>query len=306
MPRQRIRQQQSRKPDPVDDQKLPSEIADEITSVDAQSFLGRVISQIRLIIGTEKWSDAVPLSLSEIMLGGGGGVVSRDSNGLAPQMTTVNSMLVDDGGTHPVWRPITTDDVQPGFNASLSSGGTLEIGALLVNPAFTASYTGGAPTSAQLSDTNGNPPVNLVTPFTSVVDPHTFTKTVNNATVTFTLSATKGAVTKTPSVQYVWRPRVYWGIGALAAPDSAFVNALAHSVLASARQRTLTMSPVANRMYYAIPIGYGMPTFTIGPFTGGWSLLATVAVTNAYSVSQSYDVWVTDNDITGDFDVVVT
>lgn len=66
MPRQRIRQTESRKPDPVDDQQTPAEIADEASSLDGQSFLSRLISQLRRAMGTENWTDVVPTSLQTL------------------------------------------------------------------------------------------------------------------------------------------------------------------------------------------------------------------------------------------------
>lgn len=307
MPRQRVRQDQIKRPDPADDTLSPDQIADN-SGNSAQNFLERIISQIKQILGMPNWHDIPPVTLVDIVLGGAGAVVSDDNNGLAPRTNgEAGEVLIDDGGEHPVWRPISSDDLAPAFNASLSGGGTLEIGQSVINPAFTASYSGGSPTSATLTDTEAHPPVSLSAPYTSAVSPHTFQKTTNNATVTFTLSAVKGGTTRTPTASYVWRPRLYWGIGAAQGSyNEAFIEALASSALAANRLRTLSLNPSNERMFYAIPTSYGTPTFTIGPFSGGWSKVATISVTSAYGATQNYDLWATDNDVTGPFDVVVT
>lgn len=67
-PRQLLRLFESRRSESFDDQKTPAEIAaSETASDNHQEFLEFVLSQIRQILGTDNWHDAVPVNLAEIL-----------------------------------------------------------------------------------------------------------------------------------------------------------------------------------------------------------------------------------------------
>lgn len=253
--------------------------------------------------------DVTTVEVAETIAIGGGTstVVTSAANGLAPLTANVaGQVLFDDGAGGVVWRAISASDIVPAFAASLSGGGTLEVGQSVVNPAFTASYTSGPPTSATLTDSEGSPTVTLTTPFTSVTSPHTFVKSSNNASATFTLHATKGASTQTPSASYSWLPRVFWGVGS-GVDTEAEIEALANSALASSRARSFTVAPgVGEYIYYAFPDSYGAATFTVGGFAGGFTDMGTVSITNAYAVTQTYRLYRSTNPNLGSTDVVVS
>ncbi len=257
--------------------------------------------------------DAATKAYVDAHAGGGGGtddIGSADAPGLAPAMAGAAShVLVDDGNTEPTWRQLTMDDIAPAFNASLSGGGTLEVGNSVVNPAFTASYTGGPATAATITDNDGNPPLTLSSPFTAGTMPHTYSKTANNASVTFTLSASKGAINDTAQASYAWRPRVYYGVSSNGSGNSeAFIEALASSALASSRATSLSVNAGSGEyIYYAYPASYGAATFTVGGFEGGFDLIsATISVTNAHGVTQDYRLYRSTNPSLGSTNVVVT
>lgn len=239
--------------------------------------------------------------------GSGGAVVTTTANGAAPAMgVTSSAVMVNDGGSNPVWRQLSMDDILPSFAASLTGGSTVEVGDSVVSPALTASYTGGPPVTAVLTDTEAHAAINLSTPFTAVTSPHTFTKTVPGATATFTLTATKGAVVRTPTTAIAWYARLFWGVAAAGGTSEAFIEGLASSALAASRARTLSVSPSSNRVYFALPTTFGTPTFTVGGFAGGFTLVATTSVTNAFGVTLSYNLWCSENDLTGSISVGVT
>lgn len=257
--------------------------------------------------------DAATKSYVDAVAGSGGGgsaeLVDDDSPGIVPHLESLQGAVLFDNGDNTVsWRQITQDDIQPAFAAALSGGGTLEVGQSVVNPSFTVGYTNGPPNSASLTDTEGNPTINLSSPFTAVTSPHTFSKTALNATVTFTLSATKGAVTRQSTAAYAWRPRGFWGVGAIPGSlNEAFVEALANSGLQSSRARSFTLSTSAGEyMWYAYPASYGAATFTVGGFSGGFILAGTVSVTNAYGVTQTHNVYRSTNQNLGSQAVVVS
>lgn len=110
------------------------------------------------------------------------------------------------------WRQLDQDDVLAGFSiTSFGGGSTVEIGATVTNPAFTASYSA-LPVSAAITNTDGtSSPTNLTTPFTSGTVVGSFHKTTQTA-VTFTLTAV-GTTTKTATQAITWLPRVFAGVG---------------------------------------------------------------------------------------------
>jgi hypothetical protein len=107
---------------------------------------------------------------------------------------------------------LTLDEIAPAFAISSFSGGsTVEIGATVTNPAFTASYSS-LPTSAQITNTDGlGSPLILTTPFASGTVLAAFTHGTQTS-VTFTLTAI-AATTKTSNQSINFYPRVFGGVG---------------------------------------------------------------------------------------------
>lgn len=125
-------------------------------------------------------------------------------------------VLTSTGGPGPA---LTNSDWEPPGGFAITSfaknhGATFEVGNTDVNPAFTASYNQ-LPDSAEIIYTQqpGSPLV-LLTPFTSGTILETFTSNVNGATATFTLSATKGATTKTSVLTDTWADALLFEIAA--------------------------------------------------------------------------------------------
>lgn len=110
------------------------------------------------------------------------------------------------------WRQLDQDDITPGFTiTSFIGGGTVEIGATVTNPAFTAAYSA-LPTSAQITNTDGiDSPLALTTPFTSGTVVGSFHHTAA-ATVTFTLTAVETS-TETATRTLVFAPLTFGGVG---------------------------------------------------------------------------------------------
>jgi hypothetical protein len=112
---------------------------------------------------------------------------------------------------------LTMDQILPGFSIDSfsASGGTVEVGASVVNPTVSASYST-TPASASVTNTASiDSPLTLTTPFTSGTFVGTFTSSVP-ATVDTTLTATSPtSVVKQSTIALVtFAERVFWGIGA--------------------------------------------------------------------------------------------
>jgi hypothetical protein len=207
------------------------------------------------------------------------------------------------------------------FTATLSPlfTTTLEIGAILNNPQFNATYSPAATeTSASLQDDQGNGPVSVL----GLLNPLTFAfanqKSANGDTVLFTLQAGDGVNFDNDVVTATWYPRIYWGVDANPALGSeADIEGLANSSLQGSRALSTTLAPVNQFIYFAMPTAYG-PTsglnFQFGTFGPGGFVqqVASVAVTanTAGAPVQTYELWrssfLQDTTISGPQPFIVT
>lgn len=87
---------------------------------------------------------------------------------------------------------------------------------------------------------------------------------------------------------------VYWGADVDGLSTEADIKGLSDNDLAYSRNRTFQADAGAGEhIYYAIPVAFGTPTFTVGGFVGGFiKQAANVPVTNG-AVTQDYDLWKT-------------
>ena len=224
--------------------------------------------------------------------GGGGGGSDASSiqtypvDAAAP--TAVKATLVWDGAKY-VSRTLTQSDIGPDFSVSLSGGVTREVGQAASGLTFTASYTGGTPTSATLTNNDGDPPFVVPNPYTSASPPWSITKTANNASVVVTITAQPGSVSDTTNLS--WQPKVFYGSAVPGTIDEAFIEALASQPLASSKARTVAYNAApGEKAYYCVPTAYGVPSGTVSGFPFGATNVGTVSVTNAFGVTQNYYV----------------
>jgi hypothetical protein len=181
--------------------------------------------------------------------GGGGGGGSLP----APPVGVGFYLLQAAAGPTYSWVIATQDEIGPAF-AITSFGGaqTVECGASIVNPSFTASYSSPA-SSAQITNTDAiDSPHVLLTPFTAATLAGTFTKTAVNAVTTFTLTAV-AATTKTATAAFTWLARSFGGVGTAGATSATASGNTA--VLVGAAGTLATNALLAN------PIGS-----SFGPF----------------------------------------
>jgi hypothetical protein len=213
--------------------------------------------------------------------------------------STPNLFSQTDGAGGAVWGPITQDQVLASFavSLSLSSASAVLLGSTVTHPAFTASYNR-TPAAAVLTDDQGSSPKNVISTPNSFASNGAFTKNTFGSSATFTLTANEaGGPSKTSSQTITWLQPVYWGAAVPATINASFIQALSGSALASSRARTFSATAGATqKIYYAFRSAFGTPTFTVGGFTGGFSLVASaVAVTNGAGITENYDVWASDN-----------
>ena len=114
------------------------------------------------------------------------------------------------------------------------------------------------------------------------------------------------SVSRTLTINF--QPKVYWGV---AAGKEAYTDedllGLSGNALASGKARTFTVNAGADQyILYAIPSSFGVPTFKVNGFEGGFVKANTFEHTNASGYSQNYDVWKSVNPNLGNTQVVVT
>ncbi len=265
--------------------------------------------------------------------GGGGSVVfSNDLSGNQFFQTVVGLQSTPLASTTPVQsavpvydtsgsqfsvRKLTLDDLGPAFAISSFSGGsTVEVGATVTNPAFTASYSS-TPTSAQITNTDGtDSPKVLTTPFTSGTVTGAFTKSTV-ATVTFTLTAI-GATTKTSTQAIAFQARSFFGIaGAGATSATASGNTavlvgasgtLSNNGLASSVVNTSfgPLSPTNQKIYFLCIHTSSAHTFKDqNGFGFAFNAPTTFSFTNQNGSVLSYDLYESTNLLSTSFTITV-
>ena len=128
------------------------------------------------------------------------------------------------------------------------------------------------------------------------------------ANKTYTLTATDdrdAKATKTTSISFL--NGCYYGVGTVDVDgaDKAFVAGLT-KVLSGSRARTIDVTAGEGEfIYYAIPHRLGTPSFTVGGFEGGFSLLKTFDYENPAGYTESYDVYKSTNANLGATKVVI-
>lgn len=188
------------------------------------------------------------------------------------------------------------------------TGATLVlIGASVVSPAFTASYNQLA-TAVSLTDTEGNNDV-IALPGTGFVSPHTFTKAVYGASVTFTDHATgpTGTGSATAGASIFWGSNVY--TGSIVDPgvyNAAFITALAATLKLGFAGTYAENASALQSVFFCARTAFGLTTanFFVGGFPFACSRVATGVSVTINGVPENFDVFRSDNVGLGAFNLV--
>ena len=123
---------------------------------------------------------------------------------------------------------------------------------------------------------------------------------------TYTLKAVLNSVTKTATASIKFVAPVYYGVSASYALEDATVLALTR-VLTTSRSRTFTVNAASGQyILYALPASLGTPTFKVGGFEGGFTLVGTFDFTNSSGHTESYNLYRTVNAGLGSTSVAVS
>jgi len=212
-------------------------------------------------------------------------------------------------------RQLTQDDILPGFSiTSFSGGSTVETGAVVTNPTFTASYSE-EPDTARINNTAGiDSPLILTPPFTSGTVTGAFSLSAPGSIV-FTLTAVLGAITKTATSPINVEDRGFGGVGtagatsATASGNNAVLNGgagtLSDSFLAANFVGTSfgLFSPVSQVIYILLPAGAHTFKDQDG-FGFPMTAIATFGFVNQQGATVSMTLWAS-NTLSSPFTVTV-
>lgn len=135
----------------------------------------------------------------------------------------------------------------------------------------------------------------------------TYTNVSTNQTYALSVTDERGAKDSASS-SVSFSNGVYYGALAYGVtPDSAAILTMSKK-LQKSRTVDFTVTPgTGKRPAYALPTnGYGTPVFKIGGFEYEWNKIATLQFTNASGYTESYDVWMHSQDVTGSITINVS
>lgn len=209
------------------------------------------------------------------------------------------------GGTPEIATPDSVGVVKPSSDFDIAADGTLSLYTAMQVVSLTAS-----PSQAERGSTVAAPVLkwslskvpNSLTLDGDTVDPASTTKTMEGANLTadhtYTLVAKDAReATAQRSATVYFRDKRHWFVGDYDADGvtDEVINA-ASGELATSRAKTFTVDAAAGqRIYYTFPTSWGTPTFYVGGFEGGFSLMKTFDHVNASGASVSYDVYASTN-----------
>lgn len=203
------------------------------------------------------------------------------------------------------WGPVPTAFDITGFG--LTGASLVEVGQTVTNPGFAASYNQAA-TAASLTDTEGhNDPLTL--PATAFASPHAFVKTAFGASVGFTLHAQSALGIDTAGAALAWGANAYFGTKVdPGVYDEAFIESLTAALRLGVAGGYTMPSVVGGKGFFCAltALGLTINSFFVGGFPWACSKVASaVALTNAFGVPLTYDVFRADNIIPAAYQVDV-
>jgi hypothetical protein len=100
--------------------------------------------------------------------------------------------------------------------------------------------------------------------------------------------------------------KYYWGVSSTPSPlTNAEIIALS-SQFATSRNLSVMLTAAAQYIYFAYPAAWGTATFTVnGLLNTAWTL-TVISFTNASGYNSSYNLYQSNNLLTGTYQIVVS
>ena len=122
---------------------------------------------------------------------------------------------------------------------------------------------------------------------------------------TYTLTASDGTNTAIANTSIYFRYSRYWGYNASASLNDGQINALSHELATDRLQTRNGLAPSSQYIYIAYPAAWGAATFTVNGLPSTDWTLSVQSHTNSSGNTSSYNVYRTNNLLTGTYNVVV-
>lgn len=126
--------------------------------------------------------------------------------------------------------------------------------------------------------------------------------------VNFTLTVTdeKGKTALLAAIVTFYNGVYYGAAAEPTAYDSAFIRGLTKELRANKKPSFTANAGAGQYIYYCLPVSMRTCTFAVGGFTGGFSLVDTIAFTNASGYTENYYIYRSDNANLGNTSVTVS
>jgi len=122
---------------------------------------------------------------------------------------------------------------------------------------------------------------------------------------TYSLSATDGTTPVNGNTSVTFMQKRYWGVNASASLSDAQIIAL-NSEFSSSRNQSRVLTATGQYIYFAYPASFGLASFTVNGLPNTAWTLVTQAFVNASGFSESYNIYRSNNLLTGVYTVVVS
>lgn len=180
----------------------------------------------------------------------------------------------------------------PSITSFINNVNSVEIGSTVVSTKLDWVLAGGAITSQSINQGIGALAIAL----------RTKTDLTNYTTDrTYTLTISDGTNTDNKSTSVSFKNKFYWGVSANTSLTDPQILALSSELTSSFLVTAKTMHPAGEYLYFAFPTSFGTPTISInGLVNTAWTLV-TRNFTNASGYTTSYDIYRSNNLLTGTY-----
>jgi hypothetical protein len=122
---------------------------------------------------------------------------------------------------------------------------------------------------------------------------------------TYTLTATDGTTTDTDTTSVSFLNKRYWGCDSSTGPSDATIRAFSQE-FASSRVQSHVITAAAQYVFIVYPASFGTASFTVNGLPNTAWTLSVQSFTNASGYTSSYNVYRSNNLLTGTYTIAVS
>lgn len=138
------------------------------------------------------------------------------------------------------------------------------------------------------------------------VKTYTITEPISSSK-TFTLSASDGKTNVSKNIAINFYNGKYYGSSSIPSTyNSDFIKSLNKQLTGSKNGNFTVNCGSGQYIYFAIPTRFGKPSFSVGGFSGGFDLIATIDFTNNFNYTEPYYIYKSGNSNLGNTTVTVS